>query len=382
MIFAANDAIYAVKFIRNALLFFVVSVSCYFVVIRIAVKVHSCYRYAIIFDAGSTATRIHIYRFINKPLETWTVKLSDEYFEETKPGISELSPDLVISQTEHLLVNALKQFPRARHSPIVYCATAGLRSLPDQSKALVLLTSVETALIKYSSREPNFRVTILSGKDEGLYSWITLSYLLLLTEFHNHMEITTIDMGGISMQMTCARPSNTSVTMQQPRLPSLNSVSLNNHGLVAARRKLIDNRFYDCMLLTKDANNARIAEGCIDVVKKTMAFESRTNACPSNNDIYLFSYFYDIALKANLVESNKGGSITLNSIMEAAEKWCTSEQESSNLMCLDLSYMYNTLNSTFNVKGHNKIRIVKKIKGIEVAWSLGLALSVLEDIKF
>lgn len=106
---------------------------------------HSRIFYAVMFDAGSTGTRIHVYTFIHSDSEELPV-LDNEMFHSIKPGLSAYadSPELAGHTVRMLLKVAKKTVPRLewKRTPLVLRATAGLRLLATE-KAQALLEQVQ-----------------------------------------------------------------------------------------------------------------------------------------------------------------------------------------------------------------------------------------------
>jgi len=131
-------------------------------------------------DAGSTGSRIHVYKFHNC-FEAPT--LEHETFEQVKPGLSSYanSPEKAAESLDALLDIAVAEIPKELQSctPLAVKATAGLRILGEaQSRAI--LEAVEKRIHdKYPFPLPSSDgVIIMDGKDEGVYAWITTNYLL------------------------------------------------------------------------------------------------------------------------------------------------------------------------------------------------------------
>jgi len=131
-------------------------------------------------DAGSTGSRIHVYKFHNC-FESPT--LEHETFEQIKPGLSSYahSPQSAAESLDPLLDVAVAEIPKELQSctPLAVKATAGLRLLGD-SESKAILEAVETRI---HSKYPfplleSDGVMIMEGKDEGVYAWITTNYLL------------------------------------------------------------------------------------------------------------------------------------------------------------------------------------------------------------
>jgi guanosine-diphosphatase len=138
-------------------------------------------------DAGSTGSRIHVYRFNNCGT---TPELEDEVFEQTakKEGGSGLSSyredaEGAAKSLDPLMDVAMKHVPDNIKSctPVAVKATAGLRKLgPEMSNAILKAVRhrLETAYPFPVVAEEKGGVEVMDGKDEGVYAWITTNYLL------------------------------------------------------------------------------------------------------------------------------------------------------------------------------------------------------------
>ncbi|XP_009875623.1 PREDICTED: ectonucleoside triphosphate diphosphohydrolase 2, partial [Apaloderma vittatum] len=131
------------------------------------------------------------------------------------PGISSYSsnPPAAGTSLVHCLNQALRDVPREKQSgtPLYLGATAGMRLLnianPQASDAV--LSAVKATLKSYPF---DFRgAKILSGKDEGVFGWVTANYLLenfikrgWLGEWIQPQKKTlgAMDFGGASTQIT------------------------------------------------------------------------------------------------------------------------------------------------------------------------------------
>ncbi|PBP27454.1 GDA1/CD39 family protein [Diplocarpon rosae] len=168
-------------------------------------------QYALMIDAGSTGSRIHVYRFNNCGS---TPELEDEVFKmtEKKTGGSGLSsyktdPEGAAQSLDVLMDTAMESVPDKykRCTPVAVKATAGLRLLgPEMSQKI--LDAVRTRLEKkypfpVVSKEQN-GVVIMDGKDEGVYAWITTNYLLGNIGGPDHSKTAAVlDLGGGSTQI-------------------------------------------------------------------------------------------------------------------------------------------------------------------------------------
>jgi len=144
-------------------------------------------QYALMIDAGSTGSRIHVYRFNNCGA---TPELEREWFEMTAKkeggsGLSSYKSDAegAAKSLDPLLEVAMKNVPDKLKgcTPIAVKATAGLRKLgPELSNAILkaVRNRLETVYPFPVLSDERGGVEVMDGKDEGVYAWITTNYLL------------------------------------------------------------------------------------------------------------------------------------------------------------------------------------------------------------
>ncbi len=130
-------------------------------------------QYALTIDAGSTGSRIHVYKFHNcGPAPT----LEYETFKAIQPGLSSFArdPTAAAASLDPLMEEALRVVPESLHkcSPVEVKATAGLRLLPGR-EGQAILDEVRQRLEvdwPFSLSKEDSAVEIMDGKDEGEWS--------------------------------------------------------------------------------------------------------------------------------------------------------------------------------------------------------------------
>ncbi|KAJ5937871.1 guanosine-diphosphatase [Penicillium verhagenii] len=145
-------------------------------------------QYALMIDAGSTGSRIHVYRFNNCGS---TPELENEVFEQTAKkegggsGLSSYKEDAegAALSLDPLMEVAMQNVPAEYRSctPVAVKATAGLRLLGPELSTNILDAvrhRLETAYPFPVVAKEKGGVEIMDGKDEGVYAWITTNYLL------------------------------------------------------------------------------------------------------------------------------------------------------------------------------------------------------------
>ncbi|CAK7245238.1 MAG: Guanosine-diphosphatase [Sporothrix thermara] len=169
-------------------------------------------QYVLMIDAGSTGSRIHVYKFNNCGP---TPELESEVFKQTKKiegrssGLSAYPDDPVAAahSLDPLLEEAMREVPDKLKgcTPIAVKATAGLRLLgPEKSQKIldaVRLHLEQNYPFPVQSAEEG-GVAIMDGSDEGVYAWITTNYLLGKIGMPEHEETAAVfDLGGGSTQI-------------------------------------------------------------------------------------------------------------------------------------------------------------------------------------
>lgn len=195
-------------------------------------------QYAIMIDAGSTGSRVHVYRFNfckDSP------ELEDETFEMIKGGLSSFKANAkgAAHSLKPLLQTAMNTVPESLRSctPISVKATAGLRLLGAEMSRNILDAVRKMLEDEYPfpiADGPNRNgVEIMEGRDEGVFAWITVNYLLNRigsddpTSAKDVKTAAVMDLGGASTQIVF-EPIYTSDT--QGMHPGEHVYELSNFG--------------------------------------------------------------------------------------------------------------------------------------------------------
>ncbi|KAB1216410.1 Apyrase 1 [Morella rubra] len=163
--------------------------------------------YAVIFDAGSSGSRVHVFCF-DQHLDLLPIGKDLELFQQITPGLSAYAdnPREAANSLITLLDQAQSVVPKDLRSktPVRVGATAGLRALEGDTSDRILQAVRD--LLKHRSTlkfEPN-GVAVIDGTQEGSFQWVTINYLLgnLGREYSNTVGV--VDLGGGSVQMAYA----------------------------------------------------------------------------------------------------------------------------------------------------------------------------------
>lgn len=188
-------------------------------------------RYGVVLDAGSSGTRVYVYKWNGNPagrVETSSpptlpeLETKDKWTKKVHPGVSTFgeAPDLVgPDHLQPLLEHALAYIPEdaVPHTPIFLLATAGMRLLPDHQQKDVLrnICAYIKSETKFSIPDCDVHIQVIPGETEGLYGWIAANYLLggfdSPKDHHHgkgHHTYGFLDMGGASAQIAFA-PNST-----------------------------------------------------------------------------------------------------------------------------------------------------------------------------
>jgi len=375
---------------------------------------HKEVRYCLMFDAGSTGSRIHVFSF-----DAGSGKLLGEVFEEVKPGLSSYAtPELAAQSLKPLMEIADKTVPLADQpkTPLALKATAGLRQL-GQDKADATLLAVRKYMGTY--KYPIQSVEIMDGSDEGVYAWITVNYLLgRLGAAEKKGTVSVMDLGGGSTQIVFEPKGSAMLKAPKeyvyklkfgPHSYELYQNSYDRYGLMRARERILEkseSAVSPCVpagaeLTTNLNGEAKTIkphsessfESCVKHAKsilnplapctfdKDCSFNGIFQPDISNpntfsESMYAFSYFYD----RTQLDGQKP-IVTVQEFRAMGETACSSKSPDDlhKWQCLDLSYMYALLREGYHLSDASNLNIAKKIDGIETAWSLGAAVMLLAN---
>ncbi|XP_072129746.1 ectonucleoside triphosphate diphosphohydrolase 5 isoform X1 [Mobula birostris] len=376
--------------------------------------------YGIVFDAGSTGTRIHIYTFVQKGPEP--PQLSSEIFESVKPGLSAYADDPEQgAETVHGLLDIAKQAIPSTYwytTPVVLKATAGLRLLPKQ-KAQALLLEIQELFEDSPFLVPDDCVSIMNGTYEGILAWITINFLTGHLYSANENSVGILDLGGASTQITFL--PQTESTLHAAPEEYINSFEMFNtsyklyshsylgFGLKVARlavlgaleRKADESRRYRSSCLPPFVKaewkfsgvNYKFGgmkevpssfQSCYTEVIKVIQQKLDQQDEIKRRSFYAFSYYYDRAVDAGIIDHEKGGVILVKDFALKAEEVCEDINEvttGSPFLCMDLTYITALLKEGFGFYDDTKLHLAKKVNDIETSWALGAAFHFIQSLR-
>lgn len=164
-------------------------------------------RYAVIFDAGSSGSRVHVFCF-DKNLDLVPIGNDLELFVQKKPGLSAYASDP--QEAANSLVSLLEQaedvIPKESRgkTPVRVGATAGLRQLAGDAPERILQAVRDLLRDRSSLKSERDWVTVLDGTQEGAFQWVTINYLLGNMGKKYGKTVGVVDLGGGSVQMAYA----------------------------------------------------------------------------------------------------------------------------------------------------------------------------------
>lgn len=170
-------------------------------------------RYGVVFDAGSTGTRVHVYRFSHiGPAVAGAHEgsdnfhLDDELNTENDIGLSSLasqSPADMVAGVRNILEPLMRAaadyVPRELHgkTTVTLRATAGLRLLSETAADALIAAA---ANVLKSSPFVFGSCSIISGTEEGVWAWLTVNYMLGRLGPKASATVAVMDLGGASTQ--------------------------------------------------------------------------------------------------------------------------------------------------------------------------------------
>ncbi|CAG05101.1 unnamed protein product, partial [Tetraodon nigroviridis] len=375
-------------------------------------------QYCIMFDAGSTGTRIHIFHF--RMEDRGVPSLHQETFRSIQPGLSAYAdrPQECSAGISELLEVAQSTVPSSQWSstPVLLRATAGLRLLPEQ-KALDLLDTVKALLRKSPFLSGADSVSILDGVDEGIFAWITLNFMTGGLH-HADSAVGMLDLGGGSFQITFSPQDEK--TIQMSPIDYIRSLRVFNTthtvythsylglGLMSARLAILGgvdasplggstelvspclapeysgSWEYADVVYTVRGQKAGEApyEACVTRVEKFLYRKLLTVPEAAHLEFFSLSYFYDRAVDLGLLGEGDEGTIRVSDYVMAAKRVCSglwARPQQSPFLCLDLVYV-SALLQELGFSADKQLKLARTLNHVGLSWSLGAAFQHLNTL--
>ncbi|CAG5116087.1 unnamed protein product [Candidula unifasciata] len=146
--------------------------------------------YGIVIDCGSSGSRVFVYFWpthSGNPRDLLDIQqlLDDSgkaVVKKVSPGLSsfEDNPGAASDHIKELLLYAQKYIPANKYPETVLyvLATAGMRMLPESAQRAILLDLRNDIKKDFSFIAPENHFEVISGKQEGVYAWIAINYVL------------------------------------------------------------------------------------------------------------------------------------------------------------------------------------------------------------
>ncbi|XP_042418356.1 probable apyrase 1 [Zingiber officinale] len=378
--------------------------------------------YAVIFDAGSSGSRVHVYCF-DENLNLMHIGDELELFEQRKPGLSAYAedPQQAADSLAPLLEKAESVVPKElrNKTPVRVGATAGLRNLGTETSERILQAVRELLQHKSSLKFQPDWVTVLDGTQEGAFQWVTINYLLGRLGKSYANTVGVVDLGGGSVQMAYAisegddekapKVLNGEDSYVQKLFLKGTQYYLYVHsylhfGLLAARAEIlkVTDEGNNCILggyhgsykygdktykASASSSGASFSKCKDDAIK---ALRNNEPACThmkctfggiwnggggdGQKNLFVASFFFDRAAEVGFIDRDKPMSnVKPADFEEAAMRACQLNVEDAkaafplvqadNLpyLCMDLAYQYALLVDGFAIDAQQDITLVKQV---------------------
>ncbi|XP_009618558.1 apyrase 1-like [Nicotiana tomentosiformis] len=380
--------------------------------------------YAVIFDAGSSGSRVHVFCF-DHHLDLVPIGNDLELFVQKKPGLSAYASDpaAAAKSLQSLLEKAEDVLPvdLRSNTPVRVGATAGLRQLGGNASDKILQAVRDFLKSKSSLKSKASWVTVLDGNQEGAYQWVTINYLLGNLGKKYSDTVGVVDLGGGSVQMAYA--ISEADAQKAPKLSGgedtyvqemylkgakyyLYVHSYLHYGLLAARAEILKvtkesgspciltghhgsykygGKTYTASAMSQGSSltNCRMValkalkvnESACTHMKCTFGGVWNGGGGDGQKNMFVASFFFDRAAEVGFVDPNAAvAKVRPTDFESAARRACDTRIDDAKatfprvdpdnlpFLCMDLVYQYTLLVDGFGLDARQEMTLVKKVK--------------------
>lgn len=332
---------------------------------------------------------------------------------------------------------AVKSVPKRYRSqtPVNLKATAGLRLL-GAKEADDILEAVKKYLRQYPFYyDEEDAVEIMDGLDEGLFSWVTVNYLLRTLSYPARQTAVTLDLGGGSTQIAMSVEGQSDTTLlESDVMGSTHSMYLYSHlgyGLMAgragvlafnvdegdARLKAEEELESECIAPgtkttyeygsikfslhgkgTSAVSCRRLATQFIQDPKGSFGQAQGAPSPVRGQPVFAMSYYLDRAVGVGIIPPNEmvgrikpfqyeeaASKICSMTVSEIATKYPMVKSEDAPFLCLDLCFIQALLMDGFKLDPVSEVTLAKKLpfngEDVETQWALGAGIAELSETR-
>ncbi|CAD8196466.1 unnamed protein product [Paramecium pentaurelia] len=376
--------------------------------------------YGVMFDAGSSGTRVYVYSWSCRENKTMAyINITEKTLEyKVEPGIDSFGKDLesLKSYIDDLIQFAYENVPYNMHkyTPIMLAATAGMRMIPTFYQIQIISTIRDIFRSSKFLFHRDDWCRIITGQEEGAYMWLSINYMIGKLGITDNEHALTVDLGGGSTQLAFKPKQNIDNSEVNLRIPNHNQYKIYSqsylyYGIDQAKKVIFENEmkkldknnlvyqspcFHNGYRNTYKYNSSYIIIGtgninkCVDLINQYLN-NDKSKCIYENcgiNGVYQpeidSELIYGLGGVQFMAEFLNLEEYTLEQYFINAVKFCTlsyeeiqqheiySKNKYSNGNYFSVLYVYSLLSHGYGIKQNQIIRSPKLIGNITPTWTL------------
>lgn len=389
----------------------------------------------IIIDAGSTGSRLHLFRYtvdsedphkiitIKEVLRKnithgWnTVATQSKNLAQTNGKINQQPLQQYLALLLSAPNQALSQAER-KVTPVYLFGTGGMRNLPQEIRTAILTDTTDIFIQQLKQdgypipHNPKHNISIINGSAESLFSWITINYLMQrydTQDFLYHRNYGVLDLGGASTQISLqedkanGNKQDTMYLQNGKNKYTIYAHSYARNGL-NSNEKLFKDRHGKaadvCFLQSGHAN----FKACQSLIAADMYDNTAYQLCLQKNgpshcskmgvyqpdithtQFFAISGYYYVLKNLDLVHNISTPSL----LAEVAQKYCSMDWKMAikkyperdkvilNNSCFASAWIYSLFKG-YGLSDDTPILTGNTINGLDTDWSLGAVIYLISQ---